>query len=85
LEIEAAWIKLAAEPVGISARLVRGSLKTRWILNHWDDLLHEADVAHLWPARYAHINPYGKYRFNVEGEFHRKGLRPLRLSDSELA
>ena len=24
----------------------------------------EADVAHLWPARYAHINPYGKYRFS---------------------
>jgi hypothetical protein len=32
----------------------------------------DGDVAHLWPARYAHINPYGKYRFNVDGEFHRK-------------
>ena len=42
----------------------------------------------LWqipPARYAHINPYGKYRFNVEGEFHRKGLRPLRRPDSVMA
>jgi len=38
----------------------------------------DGDVVHLSPARYAHINPYGKYRFNVEGEFHRKGLRPLR-------
>ena len=38
----------------------------------------DVDVVHLSPARYAHINPYGKYRFNVEGEFHRKGLRPLR-------
>ena len=34
---------------------------------------------------YANINPYGKYRFNVEGEFHRKGLRPLRQPDSALA
>ena len=40
------------------------------------------DVVHLSPARYAHINPYGKYRFNVEGEFNRKGLRPLRHPDS---
>jgi len=45
----------------------------------------DADVAHLWPARYANINPYGKYRFDVEGEFHRKGLRPLRQPDSGLA
>jgi hypothetical protein len=27
--------------------------------HHVDDV----DVAHLSPARYAHINPYGKYRF----------------------
>ena len=45
----------------------------------------DVDVVHLSPARYAHINPYGKYRFNVEGEFHRKGLRPLRQPDSALA
>ena len=45
----------------------------------------DVDVVHLSPARYAHINPYGKYRFNVEGEFHRKGLRPLRRPDSPLA
>ena len=45
----------------------------------------DADVAHLWPPRYANINPYGRYRFNVEGEFHRKGLRPLRQPDSALA
>ena len=48
---------------------------------HVDD----ADMAHLSPARYAHLNPYGKYRFNVDEEFHRKGLRPLRLPDSGLA
>jgi rRNA maturation protein Nop10 len=49
------------------------------------DLACDADVAHLSPARYAHLNPYGKYRFNVDEEFHRKGLRPLRLPDSGLA
>lgn len=43
------------------------------------------DVVHLSPARYSHINPYGKYRFNVEGEFNRKGLRPLRQPDSAAA
>jgi hypothetical protein len=48
---------------------------------HVDD----AGVAHLSPKRYAHLNPYGKYRFNVDEEFHRKGLRPLRLPDSGLA
>ena len=45
----------------------------------------DGDVVHLSPARYAHINPYGKYRFNGEGEFNRKGLRPLRQPDSALA
>ena len=30
-------------------------------------------------------NPYGKYRFNVEGEFHRKGLRPLRQPDFRIS
>jgi hypothetical protein len=28
----------------------------------------DTDVAHLWPARYGHINPYGKYRFDVDGD-----------------
>ena len=42
----------------------------------------DGDVVHLSPARYAHINPYGKYRLNVEGEFNYKGLRPLRQPDS---
>jgi hypothetical protein len=46
---------------------------------------YNVDVVHLSPARYAHINPYRKYRFNVEGEFHRKGLRSLRRPDSALA
>ena len=50
-----------------------------------DHNVDDGDVVHLSPARYAHINPYGKYRFNVEGEFHRKGLRPLRRPDSVMA
>jgi hypothetical protein len=29
---------------------------------HVDDV----GVAHLSPARYAHLNPYGRYRFKVE-------------------
>jgi hypothetical protein len=37
----------------------------------------EADLAHIWPTRYAHLNVYGKYRFNVEEIRQRKGLRPL--------
>jgi len=30
--------------------------------------LRDEDVAHLWPTRYAHINPYGKYAIDVDGE-----------------
>jgi hypothetical protein len=40
--------------------------------------VHESDLAHVWPTRYAHINVYGKYHFNVEEARTRKGLRPLR-------
>jgi TnpA family transposase len=40
--------------------------------------VNEEDVAHLSPARFEHINPYGKYRFNVAENQERKGLRPLR-------
>ena len=38
----------------------------------------EEDIAHLSPARFDHINPYGKYRFNVAENQIRQGLRPLR-------
>jgi hypothetical protein len=37
-----------------------------------------ADVLHLSPARYDHINPYGTYRFNVDEELERATLRALR-------
>ena len=38
----------------------------------------EVDIAHLSPARFDHINPYGKYRFNVAENQTRQGLRSLR-------
>ena len=40
--------------------------------------VQEEDVAHLSPARHEHINPHGKYQFNLERELNRAGLRPLR-------
>ena len=38
----------------------------------------DADVAHLSPARYGHINPYGKYRFDIEAAPDPATLRALR-------
>jgi hypothetical protein len=38
---------------------------------------HEEDLAHLWPARFAHVHRYGKYQFDVETARARVGLRPL--------
>ena len=40
--------------------------------------VNEADIAHLSPVRYEHINPYGKYSFNVAKELNRKQLRLLK-------
>jgi hypothetical protein len=40
--------------------------------------MQEQDLAHVSPTRYRHINTYGKYHFNVEGEWKRHGLQPLR-------
>jgi TnpA family transposase len=40
--------------------------------------ISEADIVHLSPARYEHINPYGKYRFDLAKNFYRQQLRPLR-------
>jgi len=40
--------------------------------------VQEADLAHLSPCRYEHINPYGKYAFDVSEELGMGGLRPLR-------
>jgi TnpA family transposase len=38
----------------------------------------DEDIARLSPARYEHINPYGKYRFEIEVGLSRSRLRPLR-------
>ena len=38
----------------------------------------ETDFVHLSPARFEHINPYGRYDFDVAKTFDRQGLRPLR-------
>ncbi len=42
--------------------------------------LKDEDIAHLWPTRYAHINPYGRYTIDVDGDLPEAGdgLRPLR-------
>ena len=36
----------------------------------------DIDLGHLSPALYGHVNPYGKYRFEIEAQA--PGLRPLR-------
>ena len=46
-------------------------------LKHEGVSVQDSDLAHVWPTRYAHINMYGKYRFNIEEARARKGLRPL--------
>lgn len=40
--------------------------------------LEDADVVHLSPARHEHINPYGKYPFNIDEAQKQGRLRPLR-------
>jgi rRNA maturation protein Nop10 len=40
--------------------------------------ISNADIVHLSPARYEHINPYGKYQFEVAKNLERQELRPLR-------
>jgi len=40
----------------------------------------EDDVAHLSPARFEHLNPYGKYAFPIDTIAERQGLRPLRAA-----
>ena len=40
--------------------------------------ISDEDISHLSPTRYRHINPYGKYQFDIETESKRTQLRPLR-------
>lgn len=39
--------------------------------------VRDEDIAHLSPARFEHLNPYGQYLFDLTPLLH-KGLRPLR-------
>jgi len=41
-------------------------------------LVSDEDLAHLAPTLRAHINPYGKYSFDVDADLLRTGLRPIR-------
>lgn len=43
-----------------------------------DQPLSEEEMKHLSPARFEHVNAYGKYQFNVEEELARSELRELR-------
>ena len=40
--------------------------------------VREQDLVHLSPARYEHINPYGKFRFELDDVLSLNKLRPLR-------
>jgi TnpA family transposase len=44
--------------------------------------VEEADLIHLSPARYEHINPYGKYQFKVDETLSWDRLHPLRQPQS---
>jgi hypothetical protein len=44
--------------------------------------VQEADLAHLSPCRYEHINPYGKYAFEVSEDLRGAALRPIRSGRS---
>ena len=46
--------------------------------------VEEADLVHLSPARSEHVNPHGRYKFNLEEELGRTTLRELRLSNKSL-
>jgi hypothetical protein len=37
------------------------------------------DLAHLSPARYDHVNPYGRYEFQVDRCADQKPLRPIKV------
>ena len=42
------------------------------------DSFDDDRLKHLSPARFEHVNRYGRYRFDVEREARRTGLKPLR-------
>ena len=44
--------------------------------------VQDSDLAYLSPCRYEHINPYGKYTFEVSEDLRGARLRPLRSGRS---
>ena len=42
--------------------------------------IDEADLTHIFPVRFDHINPYGRFFFNLDQNFDLQQLRPLRRS-----
>jgi hypothetical protein len=40
-------------------------------------MVDDEQIGHLSPALHEHVNPYGKYHFDLRG-LERNGLRPLR-------
>jgi hypothetical protein len=42
-------------------------------------------LGHLSPALSEHINPYGKYQFDLDTAARRQGLRPLRRPEDSRA
>jgi len=49
-------------------------------LRKQDEVIREADLVHLSPVRFRHINRYGKFRFDLGDDLASSGLRPLRSS-----
>jgi hypothetical protein len=45
--------------------------------------IKDGDIAHISPCRFYHINKHGRLTFNIEREWNRAGLRPLRNSQKE--
>jgi len=43
--------------------------------------IESADLQHIWPTRFEHINVYGRYEFNLDEARQRHGLRELRQPD----
>jgi hypothetical protein len=52
---------------------------SRWGILSEVTTVNDEDIARLSPARYEHLNPYGKCRFEIEEGLSRTRLRPLRL------
>ena len=46
--------------------------------------IKDEDLSHISPARFAHINPYGRYYFNIEENLNRKSLRRLRSKEDHI-